>query len=339
MSGKISIAITGIGNVAKTLIKGVEFYKNSTEGLWHPKLAGFTVGDATVTGVFDVDSTKVGKKVTDLITDYKIDSNNLVVQSGIIEDPTPTHLAKHGALKSVKYDEFVSSLKKLKPDFLINLVSSGMDKSSESYAKAALETGSSFFNATASKITTPQMRSAFESKGIMILGDDMMSQFGGTAFHRGMIEFMTNRGITIQKAYQLDVGGNPDTQNTMAEELREKKRKIKTESIAIETPYPFKSTAGTTEYAEQLGNSRVSYYWMEAKGFLGSTVEMDLTLRTNDSSNGCNVILDSIRAAKMAISKKDLIKSDIISAYAFKNPPKKMKIRDSIKAFEEAFAN
>ena len=339
MSDKISIAITGMGNVAMTLVKGVEFYKNSTDGLWHPKLAGFTVGDAVVTGVFDVDSTKVGKKVTDLITDYKIDSNNLVVQPGIIEDPTPTHLAKHGTLKSVRYDEFVSSLKKLKPDFLINLVSSGMDKSGESYAKAALEAGSSFFNATASKITTPQMRSAFASKGVMILGDDMMSQFGGTAFHRGMIEFMTNRGITIQKAYQLDVGGNPDTQNTMAEDLREKKRKIKTESIAIETPYPFKSTAGTTEYAEQLGNSRVSYYWMEAKGFLGSTVEMDLTLRTNDSSNGCNVILDSIRAAKMAISKKDLTKSEIISAYAFKNPPKKMKIRDSIKAFEEAFAN
>ncbi len=339
MVDKINIAITGMGNVAKTLIKGLEFYKNSTEGLWHPKLAGFTASDTSVVGVFDVDSTKVGKKVSEIITDYKINSNNLVVQPGIIEDPTPPHLMKHGELKSVRYAEFVNSLKKLKPDFLINLVSSGMDKTGESYAKAALETGSSFFNATSSKVTTPQTKSAFESKGLMILGDDMMSQFGGTAFHRGMIEFMTNRGITIQKAYQLDVGGNPDTQNTMAEELREKKRKIKTESIAIETQYPFKSTAGTTEFAEQLGNSRVSYYWMEAKGFLGSTVEMDLTLRTNDSANGCNVILDSIRAAKMAISKKDLTKSEIISAYAFKNPPKKMKIRDSIKAFEDSFAN
>lgn len=173
----------------------------------------------------------------------------------------------------------------------------------------------------------------------MILGDDLMSQFGGTAFHRGMMEFITTRGIKIEKAYQLDVGGNQDTQNTMAEDIREKKRKIKTESIAVEVPYPFKSTAGTTEYAEQLGNSRVSYYWMEAKGFLGSTVEMDLALKTNDSTNGCNVILDSIRAAKMAISKKDLGKSEIISAYAFKNPPKKFKIRESIKAFEEAFVN
>jgi myo-inositol-1-phosphate synthase len=328
-----------MGNVAKTLIKGLEFYKNSTVGLWHPNLAGFTVNDTIIVGIFDVDSTKVGKKVSELITDYKINSNNLVVQPGIIEDPTPPHLMNYGQLKSVRYSEFVDTLKKLRPDFLINLVSSGMDKSGESYAKAALEVGSSFFNATSSKITTPQTRSAFESKDLMILGDDMMSQFGGTAFHRGMIEFMTNRGMTIQKAYQLDVGGNPDTQNTMAEELREKKRRIKTESIAIETPYPFKSTAGTTEYAEQLGNSRVSYYWMEAKGFLDSTVEMDLTLRTNDSANGCNIILDSIRAAKMAISKKDLSKSEIISAYAFKNPSKKMKIRDSIKAFEDAFAN
>jgi myo-inositol-1-phosphate synthase len=154
-----------------------------------------------------------------------------------------------------------------------------------------------------------------------------------------MIEFMINRGMTIQKAYQLDVGGNPDTQNTMAEQLREKKRKIKTESISVESPYPFKSTAGTTEYAEQLGNSRVSYYWMEARGFLGAPIEMDLALRTNDSSNGCNIILDSIRAAKSAIMKKDFAKADVISAYAFKNPLKKTKIRESIRAFEEAFAN
>jgi myo-inositol-1-phosphate synthase len=329
---KINLAITGVGNVTKTLLKGLQFYKNSTEGLWHPKIAGFTINDVSVSGVYDVDSSKVGKKIKDIITDYKIDSD-LSVQAGIADDTT------NSQVKSVKYNEFVESLKKLKPDFLVNLISSGMEKSSESYAKAALEAGCSFLNATSSKTITPQLKSSFESKGIMILGDDLMSQFGGTAFHRGMMEFMVNRGITIHKAYQLDVGGNADTQNTMAEVLREKKRKIKTESISVEVPYPFRSTAGTTEYAEQLGNSRVSYYWMEAKGFLGAPVEMDLSLRTNDSSNGCNVILDSIRAAKFAISKNDIGKSDIISAYAFKNPPKKTKIRESIKAFEEAFVN
>lgn len=332
---KINVAITGIGNVTKTLIKGLEFYKNSTEGLWHPKLAGFTVNDISVSGVYDVDSTKVGKKIKDVITDYKTDSD-LSVQPGIADDPIKI---PNGQIKAAKYNEFVDSLRKLQPDFLVNLISSGMEKSSESYAKAALEAGCSFFNATSSKTITPQLKSSFESKGLMILGDDLMSQFGGTAFHRGMMEFMVNRGITIHKAYQLDVGGNADTQNTMAEQLREKKRKIKTESISVEVPYPFRSTAGTTEYASQLGNSRVSYYWMEAKGFLGAPIEIDLSLRTSDSSNGCNVILDAIRAAKFAISKKDITKSDIISAYAFKNPLKKTKIRESIKAFEEAFAN
>ncbi|MGI0018740.1 MAG: hypothetical protein ACREA1_08520, partial [Nitrosotalea sp.] len=93
------------------------------------------------------------------------------------------------------------------------------------------------------------------------------------------------------------------------------------------------------EYAEQLGDSRVSYYWMEAKGFLDSPIELDLSLRTNDSTNGCNVIVDSIRAAKKTMVSKDFAKIDIISAYAFKSPSKKMHIRECIEAFEQTFAN
>ena len=335
---KIKIAILGMGNVASTLVKGIEFYKNSTEGLWHPKIGGFSLNDITISAVYDIDPSKVGTKMGQIL-DHRTDFSDLNILPGISEDVTPAHVAKNGQIKSVSYDEFVNSLKKTKPEFLVNLISSGMEKSSEKYAKAALEAGCSFFNATSAKTVTEQAQKEFQSKELMILGDDLMSQFGGTAFHRGMIEFMTNRGIKVQKAYQLDVGGNQDTMNTMAEETREKKRQIKTESIAIEAPYSFRSTAGTTEYAEQLGDSRVSYYWMEAKGFLNSTIEMDLSLRTNDSTNGCNVIIDSIRAAKNALSKKDLAKADVISAYAFKNPPKKMHIREGIKAFEDAFLN
>lgn len=339
MSDKIRIAIIGMGNVATTLLRGFEFYRNSTSGLWHPTLSGLTLNDITVTAVFDIDSSKVGKNVGQVLTGIKTDFSNLVIQPGLIEDATPTHIAQKGQIKTTSYDGFIKSLKDAKPEFLINLISSGLEKSSEKYAKAALDAGCSFFNATSAKTASESAQKSFESKGLMILGDDLMSQFGGTAFHRGMIDFMTSRGIKVNKAYQLDVGGNQDTQNTMAEEVREKKRLIKTESISVEAPYSFSSTAGTTEYAEQLGDSRVSYYWMEARGFLDSTVEMDLSLRTNDSTNGCNVIVDSIRAAKHAVSKKDFAKSNIISAYAFKNPPKKMHIRDCIKSFEDAFTH
>lgn len=339
VSDKISLALVGIGNVSVTLVKGFEFYKNSTDGLWHPKVGGLSLSDFTVTAAYDIDASKVGKNLSSLIKGSKSDFGNITVQPGIADDVTPSHISQNGQVKSSSYDEFVNSLKKAKPDFVVNLISSGMEKSSEKYAKAALDAGCSFFNATAAKTATDQTRKQFESKGLLILGDDLMSQFGGTAFHRGMIDFMASRGILLQKAYQLDVGGNQDTQSTMAEETRERKRQIKTDSISIESPIPFKSTAGTTEYAEQLGDSRVSYYWMEAKGFLDSPIELDLSLRTNDSTNGCNVIVDTIRAAKKIISSKDFAKADIISAYAFKSPSKKMHIRECIEAFVETFAN
>ncbi len=337
MSDKISLAFVGIGNVATTLVKGFEFYKNSTDGLWHPKVGGLTLNDFTISAAYDIDPSKVGKKLSQIVnskTDFDV-----TVQPGISEDTTPPHISQKGQAKTSSYDEFVNSLKQAKPDFVINVISSGMEKSSEKYAKAALDAGCSFFNATAAKTASDQTKKNFESKGIMILGDDLMSQFGGTAFHRGMIDFMASRGILLRKAYQLDVGGNQDTQNTMAEETRERKRQIKTQSIAIESPVPFMSTAGTTEYAEQLGDSRVSYYWMEAKGFLNSPVELDLSLRTNDSTNGCNVIVDAIRAAKKSLSNKDFTKVDLISSYAFKNPSKKMHIRECIKSFEDVFLN
>ena len=339
MTDKINVALIGIGNVATTLVKGLEFYKNSTDGLWHPKIGGLSLNDITISAVYDIDSTKVGKKLDQVLSGNKTDFGNLVIQPGILDDTVPPHITKNGQIKSSNYDEFVNSIKKAKPDFVINLISSGMEKSSEKYAKAALDAGCSFFNATSANTATEKTRKEFESKGLVILGDDLMSQFGGTAFHRGMVDFMTSRGIRLKKAYQLDVGGNQDTMNTMAEETRERKRQIKTQSIAIESPTPFMSTAGTTEYAEQLGDSRVSYYWMEARGFLNSRIEMDLSLRTSDSTNGCNVIVDSLRAAKKVLSKKDLSKIDIISSYAFKNPPKKMHIRECIKAFEDAFLN
>ncbi|HJU13602.1 MAG TPA: hypothetical protein VJ792_04025 [Candidatus Nitrosotalea sp.] len=336
MSEKIKLAIAGMGNVATTLVKGLEFYRNSTEGLWHPKVAGLTLGDIEIVSVFDIDPSKVGNKVRE-VANCNTAFSDIVVKPGLMTDLVPPHIGKNGNPKSVTEGEFVSSLKASKPDFLVNLISSGLDKTSEKYAQAALDANCSFFNATSARTVNENTKKSFAAKGLLILGDDLMSQFGGTAFHRGMIDFMTSRGIRIQKAYQLDVGGNQDTMNTMAEETREKKRNIKTESIAIESPHPFKSTAGTTEYAEQLGDSRVSYYWMEAKGFLGSTIEMDLALKTSDSTNGCNVIVDSLRAAKFLISRDEVGKAGIISAYAFKNPEKRTHIRESIKSFEEMF--
>ena len=126
MTDKIKIAIVGMGNVASTLLKGLEFYKNSTEGLWHPKLGGLSLNDITIVAVYDIDSSKVGKKIRRNIKDYKTDFSDLLIQPGILEDIVSPHIFQNGQIKSVSYDEFVNSLKKIKPEFLINLISSGM---------------------------------------------------------------------------------------------------------------------------------------------------------------------------------------------------------------------
>ena len=149
-----------------------------------------------------------------------------------------------------------------------------------------------------------------------------------------MIDFMVERGIHVDKSYQLDVGGSAETKNTMDERVRMMKRAMKTRAIGMEAPYKFESVAGTTEYTDFLGDSRNSYYWMTSEGFLGSKIVMDLTLRTSDGANAGNVLLDLVRAIARAKGAKS---AEVINAYGFKNPPKKYKIREAYAAFAESF--
>jgi myo-inositol-1-phosphate synthase len=151
-----------------------------------------------------------------------------------------------------------------------------------------------------------------------------------------MIDFMVERGVHVKKSYQLDVGGSAETKNTMDERIRMLKRGMKTDSIGMEAPYKFESVAGTTEYTDFLGDSRNSYYWMSSEGFLGSNIVMDLTLRTSDGANAGNVLLDVVRAtAKKTNAAKA---SEVISAYGFKSPLKRFKIRDAYSNFVSMFA-
>jgi myo-inositol-1-phosphate synthase len=220
----------------------------------------------------------------------------------------------------------------------LNLISSGMDKTSLAYAKAALQARVSFVNATPAKIATnASLAKKFAASKLVLAGDDLLSQFGGTAFHKGMIDFMVERGVHVKQSYQLDVGGSAETKNTMSEHIRMLKRGMKTRSIGMEAPYKFESVAGTTEYTDFLGDSRNSYYWMSSEGFLGSNIVMDLTLRTNDGSNAGNVLLDVVRAAA-AKKVKAAKASEVISAFGFKSPPKQFKIREAYVNFLNAFA-
>ncbi len=335
----IRVAIIGVGNVGATFIQGVQHYsspKNSI-GLWHREVAGFRPSNVKIVAAYDVNPAKVGRPLAEIATTstkkHSEVSSKLSINSGLMLD---TYQGDRDLqpITTAPLD-FTKSLEDSGANVVLNLISSGMDKSSAEYAKATFKAGASLVNATPAKLANSPLAAKFAQKKLVLAGDDLLSQFGGTAFHKGMIDFMVERGIHVSKSYQLDVGGSEETRRTMDERIKMLKRGIKTSSIGMEAPYEFESVAGTTEYTDFLGDSRNSYYWMSSEGFLGSKIIMDLTLRTSDGANAGNVLLDVVRAvmAKNPVAKK----VPVINAYGFKNPAKKAKVRSAYSDFVNMF--
>jgi myo-inositol-1-phosphate synthase len=337
---EIRVAVIGVGNVGATFVQGVDYYSNgkNTVGLWHQKVAGLKPSNVRVVAAFDIDPAKVGRNLSRVAGEstkkyHDVKDSKVTIRPGILTESN----GKIDRPVTSSAGDFARVLKKSGAQVVLNLISSGMDRTSLKYAKAALAAHVSFVNATPAKLATnPALAKKFAASRLVLAGDDLLSQFGGTAFHKGMIDFMVERGVHVQKSYQLDVGGSAETKNTMDERIRMLKRGMKTDSIGMEAPYRFESVAGTTEYTDFLGDSRNSYYWMSSEGFLGSNIVMDLTLRTSDGANAGNVLLDIVRAtAKKAKVGKA---SEVISAYGFKSPPKRLKIRDAYSNFVSMFA-
>lgn len=340
----IKVAVIGVGNVGATFVQGVQQYGNNSKnavGLWHQKVAGFGPSNVKIVAAFDVNPAKVGRPLAEVATastkKYCEVSSRVSVGAGIALDAADD---KNGdgegkTATTTKTQDFARALEDSSADIVLNLISSGMDRSSAEYAKAALKAGASFVNATPARLANSPLAKKFAQKKLVLAGDDLLSQFGGTAFHKGMIDFMVERGVHVSKSYQLDVGGSEETRRTMDERIKMLKRGMKTGAIGMEAPYEFESVAGTTEYTDFLGDSRNSYYWMSSEGFLGAKIIMDLTLRTSDGANAGNVLLDVVRAAmaKSPVSKK----APVINAYGFKNPPKKAKVRRAYADFAGMF--
>jgi myo-inositol-1-phosphate synthase len=242
------IALAGMGNCAAVFLQGLAFYSDhSSKGLWHPTVAGLKPKDLSVVGAFDIDPRKVGLSLSkaafappNVAKRYHDPARTSVkVSPGISKGDLPPHLRGTKVEKS-SLDEVTKVLEGSGADIFVNLISSGSDGSSEEYAAAALRAGCAFVNCTPSLVTkNNRLAAGFLKAKLPLIGDDLMSQFGGTVFHKGLLGLMVRRGITISKSYQLDVGGGSETLNTIDETIKMAKRKLKTSSVAIEVPYPF----------------------------------------------------------------------------------------------------
>lgn len=342
----VKIAIAGLGNCASTFIQGLRFYSgHDTKGLWHPNIAGLRARDVEVVAAFDIDSRKVGLAIgkaafapPNVVRRYfDLPRGGVKVLAGISKGDAAPHLKDVPIVKSNR-DEVSAQLEKAGAEILVNLISSGSDSSSEEYALAALDAGSAFINCTPTLLQKKgKLVASFAKAKLPLVGDDLMSQFGGTVFHKGLLGLMVKRGIKISKSYQLDVGGGSETLNTIDETIKMAKRGIKTTSVAAEVPYQFDTIAGTTDYVDYMGNDRTSYFWFDGNGFMNSGISVDVYLRSSDGANAGNILLDVIRATHRSLKTGRLGTINEICSYGFKSPPKPMHFDEAYSKFAAVY--
>lgn len=336
MSKNIRIAIAGVGNCTSALVQAIHYYKSqeNQNSLWHKHVGDYLLSDIEVVDAFDVNETKIGKDLSEAIFDKSnqvkklvdLPLQDVVVQKGInnAEDSTGENI--------------ISSLKKNNVDVFINLISSGFENLSSKYSEIALEANCNFINATTADIAINRsVVEKYESKNLIIAGDDLLSQIGGTIFHKGIINLLSQRGVKIEKSYQLDVGGGEETLRTIDENVRGDKRKVKTDAIQIEKGAPSNLEAGTTDFVEFLGNKRTSYFAIYGSHFLGSDVTFDIYQRSNDGPNGASVLVDIIRAIQHAKSKGKKGNVNSISNFGFKKLLEPMPFAEANSIFEKDF--
>lgn len=337
---KIRVAIIGVGNVASALVQGI--YAKKLPGLWHSEVGGHSFNDIEVVAAYDVDNRKIGLSLTEAVFQEpnvsprfaSVKQLRVNVQKGILKDSPPTNIAANVESN----DSIVELLEQSKAEIALNLIPSGLPKTSLAYAMQCLQAGVSFVNCSPSVVAQKAgIQRKFQNAKLVIAGDDLMSQFGGTAFHKGILDFINNRGIKIEKSYQLDVGGGNETLNTISENVKMEKRDIKTESISAEVPYKFATVAGTTDYVDYMKNNRTSYFWISGKGAFDSEIGIDVYLRTNDGANGLNVLLDVIRAVSYSVKRKWYGSPSEINEYGFKKLVKQVRLHTAHEEFNKKF--
>jgi len=339
---KINIAIAGVGNCASALLQGIEMYKVSPEnniGLISYDLGGYTPADVNVVAAFDVDKRKVGKGLREAVFSKpnctkvfydKLPDYPVIVQMGPVLDGVSEHMADYDEDKSfVVADQepcdVVKVLKESGAEILINYLPVGSEEAAKFYAQACLEAGVGFINAMPVFIASDEAwAKKFEEKNIPIIGDDVKSQLGATIVHRTLTKLFENRGVVIDRTYQLNFGGNTDFLNMLNHSRLKSKKKSKTQAVQAEMKKALPSEnihIGPSDFVPWLDDNKICFIRIEGRGFGNVPLTVDVKLSVEDSPNSGGVIIDAIRCMKLALDRRIGGVLYSISAFAMKSPP------------------
>ncbi len=334
--GEINVAIAGIGNCASSLVQGAEYYKDadpeqSVPGLMHVDFGGYHVNDINFVAAFDIDANKVGKDLSEAIftkpncTITFSDVPDLGVE--VMKAPVKDGIGKYlkGKLPVDETQEPVDVAEVLKErdvDVLISYMPVGSYEASRFYAEQALEAGVGFVNSIPEFIVSDdEWGKRFEEAGVPCAGDDIKSQVGATILHRTITNLLKDRGVKVEESYQLNVGGNTDFLNMLEEERLTSKRTSKTEAVSSQVPYEVPLRIGPSDYIPFLDDNKICYIYVKGKKFGDVPLTIDAKLSVEDSPNSAGVVIDALRAVKLAQDRNIGGPLTSISAYSFKHPP------------------
>jgi myo-inositol-1-phosphate synthase len=338
MTSKIRVAIAGVGNCASSLVQGIEYYRDadpsdSVPGLMHVELGGYHVGDVEFVAAFDVDAAKVGLDLGKAI--YAGQNNTIRFASvgelgvSVQRGPTLDGLGKYYR-ETIEESpaaavDVAATLRDTGADVLIAYLPVGSEQAQKHYAQACLDAKVAFVNAIPVFIASdPEWAARFTEAGVPIVGDDIKSQVGATIVHRILARLFEDRGLVLDRTYQLNVGGNMDFKNMLERERLESKKISKTQSVTSQLENGIGAEdvhIGPSDHVAWLDDRKWAYIRLEGRNFGDVPLNVELKLEVWDSPNSAGVIIDAVRCAKLALDRG--VGGPLLgpSAYFMKSPP------------------
>ncbi len=334
----VRVGLVGVGNCASSFVQGLSYYRdaNANEpvpGLMNIELGGYHVRDVEISAAFDVSAAKVGREVSEAIFAEPnntqrfaaVPRTGVIVRRGKTLDGLGKYLRNEIAESQEAEADVTGLLEESKTDVVVSYLPVGSQRATEWYAERALEAGCAFVNCIPVFIASnPDWRKRFEAKGLPIIGDDIKSQVGATIVHRVLANLFRERGVRLDRTYQLNFGGNTDFQNMLERERLESKKISKTQAVTsqLDIPLPAKDVhVGPSDYVPWLSDRKWAYIRMEGTTFGGVPLNVELKLEVWDSPNSAGIVIDAVRCAKLARDRG--LGGALVgpSSYFMKSPP------------------
>ena len=336
--GKLRLAIAGVGNCANSLVQGLEYYRDANPadnvpGLMHVELGGYHVGDIEVVAAFDVDATKVGQDVgkaiwagqNNTIKFANVGELGVRVMRGPTEDGLGRYYRETIEESPAPIVDVAEVLAKTKADVLVSYLPVGSEVAQKHYAQASLDARVAFVNAIPVFIASdPVWAAKFTEAGVPIVGDDIKSQLGSTIAHRVLARLFEDRGLVLDRTYQLNFGGNMDFKNMLERERLESKKISKTQSVTSQIERGISSHdihVGPSDHVDWLDDRKWAYIRLEGRNFGDVPLNIELKVEVWDSPNSAGVVTDAVRCAKVALDRSQGGPLLGPSAYFMKSPP------------------